>query len=648
MGKFRFGFRLLAALTLLAGLANVGLAADPTPAQLLGYKPAQKVEVNIPNADEATKCTVELEKGTAQANGKTPTAWVVKDGSGRVLRKFHDTTGEGGVNIIAYYRDGEEVYRELVTGGKINQFRWVGADGSKWGVDTTGSGKIDSWAVISPEEVSQEALSAILNQDQKRFQALLITKADLDAMGLAGPEAQRIQTKLTAAAAGFQKTSKELAALKATTQWIHLETKLPHTTPADAIDAKADLVRYRNAALLYQDGNGQGAKHDWIQLGDMVQVGKAWRLIQAPSAGVQPAEEPGAATAAGGTGIPIPPGAEKLIEELNKLDKDGPGTGRDGAITFNLKRAVILEKVAALYTKAEDREKRDVWMRQVADCYASAAQAGDKSAVARLAQYVEHYSKEQNSAILPYVQFRHMTADYALSLATVDRNQEKLNKLQEGWKEKLTKFINDYPKTDDTPDAIMQLGMVNEYFGAKTEGEAKAAYGMLVKNFPSHTLARRAQGCLDRLNLEGNPINLAAPTLGGGPQFNIKSHLGKAVIVYYWASWNDLATSDFSKIELALKEFPGKVELVGVNLDQNAAAAAEFVQKNTVKGTHLFMPGGLESPLAIQYGIGSLPAMFLVGPDGKVITRTAQAATVDEELKKLFKTDEKKEEKKDK
>jgi hypothetical protein len=648
MGKFRFGFRLLAALTLLAGLANAGLAADPTPAQLLGYKPTQKVEVNVPNADEASKCTVELEKGTALANGKTPTAWVVKDGAGRVLRKFHDTTGEGGVNIIAYYRDGEEVYRELVTGGKISQFRWVGAEGSKWGLDTKGTGRIDTWAVISPEEVSQEALAAILSKDEKRFEALLITPAELQAMGLAGPEAQRIQAKLAAAAAGFQKTCKDLAALKPTTQWIHLETKLPHTTPADAIGAKADLVRYRNAAVLYQDGNGQGSKHDWIQLGDMVQVGKAWRLIQAPTPGVQPEPESGTAAAASATGIPIPVGAEKLIQELNDLDKAGPGPGRDGAITFNLKRAAILEKVAAMYTKAEDRDKRDVWMRQVADCYASAAQGGDKSALARLRQYVDHYSKEQNSAILPYFLFRHMTADYALSLANIGREQEKLNKLQEQWKEKLTKFINDYPKTDDTPDAIMQLGMVNEYFGAKTEGEAKAAYGMLAKNFPTHALARRAQGCLDRLNLEGNPINLAAPTLGGGPQFNIKSHLGKAVIVYYWASWNDLATSDFSKIELALKEFPGKVELVGVNLDTDATAATGFVQKNAVKGTHLFMPGGLESPLAVQYGISSLPAMFLVGPDGKVVTRAAQASTVDEELKKLFKTDEKKEDKKDK
>jgi hypothetical protein len=53
------------------------------------------------------------------------------------------------------------------------------------------------------------------------------------------------------------------------------------------------------------------------------------------------------------------------------------------------------------------------------------------------------------------------------------------------------------------------------------------------------------------------------------------------------------------------------------------------------------MPGGLESPLAVQYGITALPVMFIVGPDGKVVTRHAQVSTLDDELKKIFKTPEK-------
>src|SRR5262245_66320395 len=82
MGTFRFGFRLLAALTLLAGLANAGIAADPTAAQLLGYKPAQKVEVS---GEDASRCKVELEKGKALPDGKNRTDAVVEDGRGRVL-----------------------------------------------------------------------------------------------------------------------------------------------------------------------------------------------------------------------------------------------------------------------------------------------------------------------------------------------------------------------------------------------------------------------------------------------------------------------------------------------------------------------------------------------------------------------------------
>jgi thioredoxin-like negative regulator of GroEL len=109
-----------------------------------------------------------------------------------------------------------------------------------------------------------------------------------------------------------------------------------------------------------------------------------------------------------------------------------------------------------------------------------------------------------------------------------------------------------------------------------------------------------------------------------------------------------MAAGDFEKIKLALKAYTGKAELVCVNLDASAAEALKFLQANPIQGTHLHMPGGLESPLAVQYGITALPVMFLVGPDGKVVNRFVGAPTLDEELKKLFKAPDDKDEKKDK
>jgi Thioredoxin-like len=643
MGKLRIGFRLLAALVLLTGLAQASVAAEVTIEQVLRFKPAQRdVDVSTPTSAEVASCTLKLEDGKSLADGKSTTAWVVRDAQGRIVRKFHDTTGGGGVNLFGYYKDGEEVYREMLNPKTkaIDQFRWVGPAGSRWGVDLDGDGKIDTWNAISTEELSQELLTAVVTKDAKRFEALLINKTDLEQLGLPKDEVDRIQAKVAGAKAQFQKICQDLK-LTDKTVWVHLETKVPQTTPADVLDAKLDLVRYRHATILYQEGDGKDARHNWLQTGELIQVGRAWRVIQAPVSGIQETVVQPPAGGVDGTTFQIPPGAENLVKRLNELDERGPKGGREGLIEFNLGRAAILEQIAGMYTKVEDGPKRDIWIRQVADSYAAAAQQGDAAGLKRLAEWRGALEKTPSSPTLPYIIFREMSADYAQKLAAVGRDMDKLNKLQEEWKVKLSKFVRDYSSAEDTPDAILQLGMVNEFFGSKMEEDAKAAYSLLIKNFPKHSLAARAQGCLDRLTMEGKPFQLAAPTLDGKGPFNISSYQGKAVVVYYWASWNDMATSDFSKIKAALAGVEGKAVLVGVNLDAKPADAIAFLKSNPVDAVQVHMPGGLESPLAVRYGITSLPVMFLVGPDGKAVSRNVAATTIDDELRKLFKVPEK-------
>lgn len=641
MNTFRFGFRLLTAMTLIAGLAGTGIAAPPTVEQVLLYKPRQSVEISTPSSAEMTACTVELEKGKPTAAGKTPTAWVLKDGQGRVLRKFHDTTGENKVNRWSYYRDGQEVYREEDSNGNTipDQYRWLGVNGSKWGVNTDEDEKntIDTWVVISPEEVSQEILAATVTRDFKRLQALMINQADLQSLGLPATELERLKEKMDKAGVQFQKTCAELVKLSEKTAWVHLETKLPETIPADTLGSKADLIHYRHATILYQDGDGKESKHNWLQTGEMIQVGKAWRIVSAPVPGVHVDQE-ARNNGTNDTQIPIPTGAEKIIEELKALDANQPGRGREEIVAYNLKRAAILEKIAMLITKPEDASKRDVWVKQIAECYAAASQQGDKSALERLGAWRTSLAKEQaGSAILAFITYREMSGEYAQKLTAIGSSgkPDEMSKLQDSWKEKLAKYVSDFPTSEDTPDVLMQLGMVNEFVGKETD--AKNWYSLLVKNFPKSNLVRKATGCLDRLNIEGKEFELVGPTLGAGTAFDVKSLKGKPVVVYYWASWNGAATSDFNKIKLALQPYGAKVELVCVNLDNAVADAVNFLKGNNVAGTHLFQTGGLESPLALQYGITVLPNMFLVGADGKVASRSVQSSTLEDELKKIIK-----------
>ena len=271
MGKFRFGFRLLAALTLLAGLANVGLAdPPPTAAQLLGYKPSQKgVEVTSPAAAEADMRRRAGEgQGPARTASSRPPGWSRTPGAGAPQVPRHDRGRRGQHLRLLPGRRGslpgpdEPTARSTSTAGS-------GPSGSKWGVDLDGDGKIDSWTVISPEEVSQELLAAVLAKDQKRFEALLMLTADLDALGLPAAEAQRIQAKLAAAPAQFQKTCKDLAGLKPA------DTTLD--SPGNQAPADDPGRRHRRqggpralqarGASCTRKATARTAKHDWIQIG---------------------------------------------------------------------------------------------------------------------------------------------------------------------------------------------------------------------------------------------------------------------------------------------------------------------------------------------------------------------------------------------
>ena len=162
--------------------------------------------------------------------------------------------------------------------------------------------------------------------------------------------------------------------------------------------------------------------------------------------------------------------------------------------------------------------------------------------------------------------------------------------------------------------------------------QAKKWYAHLTRDFASHPLAAKAQGAARRLELEGKVFDLAGPVLGGGT-FTMDQVRGKLVVVYYWASWNQQCVGDFAKLKLML-EGRNNLALVCVNLDNTAEEATGFLRKIQAPGVHLFQPGGLDSPLATQYGVMGLPSLFLVGKDGKVLSRTVQVATLEEELKK--------------
>src|SRR5262249_10766235 len=323
-----------------------------------------------------------------------------------------------------------------------------------------------------------------------------------------------------------------------------------------------------------------------------------------------------------------------LLAKLQQIDESikGPGLGDPAsAVRYNLARAGVLQEIVG---KTNGRQQED-WIRQLADCLSAAAQnapANDNATYQRMVALSQQIMKSGSAKLAGYVAYREMSADYTRRL-NIDKPE--IQKIQEYWRERLKKFVNDFPTADDAPDALLQLGMVSEFMGK--EPEAKNWYAKLAKEYASSPLAKTADGCLRRLELQGKPIELAGPKLGSQIAFDVNQMSGRIVIVYYWASWNGQCASDFAKLKALLLQYKSKgLELVGVNLDNNQADAVNFLQNNSLDAVQLCQPGARDTPLARQYGILVLPNLFLVGKDGKVASRNVQITGLEDEIKKLM------------
>lgn len=606
--------------------AAASWAAAPTAQQVLQFQPRQPgVEISTPADAELAACKVELVNGPGGASG-----WLLRDGRGLPLRRFVASKGaKSSVDVWSYYLDGQEAYREIDSNAnnKPDQFRWYGPNGSRWGVDVNEDGRIDGWKIISPEEVGQEVLKAIVARDPARFQALLLSEAELKALELPTGETARYRESLGQAHQKFQAAVAKLGHLTEKSRWLHLEAAAPQCVPAEALAGKYDLVRYKNATILYEDGG----KHDWLTLGELVQVGRSWRLVAGPVAGHGGEIE---STSASG-GVALSAAAQPLINQLKAIDANAPKPGDGGAVLvkYNLDRAAVLEQIVA----AVPEDQREAWVKQVADCYSAAAQSGepgDRTAMQKLSLLRQRIGRD-NPAVAAYVTYRELSAEYAGQLGGTTKGTD-LVKIQEAWREKLKAFVQAYPTAEDAPDAVLQLGMVSEFIGKETE--AKNWYETLAKNYAQHPFAAKGSGALRRLNLEGQELQLAGPVLGTGAPFDVAKFKGSVVIVYYWASWTNQIETDFVKLKQLQQKYGGKgVEIVSVNLDSSPQEALRYLQGNPAPGTHLHQaPGGLESPLAVNYGVMVLPNLFLVGRDGKVVSRSVQVGGLEDEVKKLL------------
>jgi glutathione peroxidase-family protein len=608
------------------------IGQDAPLKKALSIEAKQDVDYERPSGEVIDECVF--------AKTQDPAGFVVHHNSGRILRRFVDTNGDNKLDHWAYFNNGLEVYRDLDTNfdGRTDQYRWIGPAGTRWGVDPDQDGKIDSWKMISAEEVAYECFEAIRSRDSDRFKRLLLTSSELAALQLGEELNSEVSRRIKNAIAEFDKMARQQKVIDRQSKFLDAGNGRPQLMAGGSFGNRRDLVIYDQASCFFESEKG-----NQIALGSLVRVGNVWRMVDQPeivdpntplsSGGVFfPLPQYGTTSAAAATTTVTGENLSQLYDELTKLDEKLASAKGARVQQLEKQKADIFVQ---FYLKTDDPKMKQNWLENLADSVAHSYQQG------RFDDGLEYLGKfvanQKDSTGLDYVVWSSLFAEYgrANSMGNSKERESAYAKMISN----LDKFQKKYPKSEKSGDALIQLAVHDEVNSTDDLSTAIDLYKSCLERFPNTKYGRRSQGAIARLSGGKKGISFSSKKANGQP-FDLSKTKGKIIILHFWETWCCPET-DIKELSRLAKKYKDELTIIGCNIEgPNAAEGTkkflDFLKQHPeINWVQLHEPGSVEdSPLAHQLGISTEPAVFLLDSKKNLIEGNIGISNLEREIER--------------
>lgn len=246
----------------------------------------------------------------------------------------------------------------------------------------------------------------------------------------------------------------------------------------------------------------------------------------------------------------------------------------------------------------------------------------------------------------------------------------------------LVDFRSKYPNTPETADAGFQLGMLKystqdfnstarylaEYL-MKSDGgpreqvafahyylgdayknlgkldDARAEYNLVLRDysdvnprltqFTNQTIAdmesQRLLGVgMDILDFEVTGID--------GQRLSPDMYKGKVLLLDFWATWCGPCKADMPNVKKVYSKYKSQgFEIVGISLDRSRAALDAYIDRNNIEWPQYFDGKYWQNDVAVQYGVKSIPATYLIDKEGKIRYKSLRGKQLEVAIQALLK-----------
>ena len=140
-----------------------------------------------------------------------------------------------------------------------------------------------------------------------------------------------------------------------------------------------------------------------------------------------------------------------------------------------------------------------------------------------------------------------------------------------------------------------------------------------------------------------NPTAIGAKALnfeGSNPEgeiLSLESLKGKVTIIDFWASWCRPCRIENPNLVRLYKRMHDKgLEIVGVSLDKSKVNWERAIEDDGLIWNHVSSLQYWKEPIAVLYGVRSIPEAFVLNEDGVIVAKNLRGAQLDAKIEELL------------
>ncbi len=207
---------------------------------------------------------------------------------------------------------------------------------------------------------------------------------------------------------------------------------------------------------------------------------------------------------------------------------------------------------------------------------------------------------------------------FRLRMQVVDRNaglkqNEGMTAMLEEFEKGTRSLQKEFPDRKEVFEMLYAIAMRSE--GPKAVAIAKE----IAASNAEPQVKEAAATLLKKSERMGQPLAIKFTALDGR-KVELAKLKGKVVLIDFWATWCGPCVAEIPNVKAAYEKLnPKGFEVIGISLDEDKGALQAMVKHKQLPWPQFFESENSENRFAKEYGVNSIPAMWLVDKHGKLV-----------------------------